>query len=227
VSGGFLPGGRYQVRNYPLRSLIAAAYLRPQVTPDFLIAGGPAWIDTARFDIDARAAREFPAGPDGAASPRRVMLQSLLAERFGLRTHLEPREAAIFTLTRARADRLGPGLRPASPDCPAAPCGVSIGPGVVRMRRVPLTQLVSLLPRFVNRVVVDRTMVEGAMDVELIWTPAPGEWMAPPSATVSAPLPDGPSLVTALEEQLGLRLVSGRGPVDYLVIDSVHMPTQN
>ena len=93
------------------------------------------------------------------------------------------------------------------------------------MKRVAIAQLVTLLPRFVNRIVVDRTMLDGAMDVELTWTPAPGEWMAPPSAATPAPPADGPSLVTALEEQLGLRLVSGRGAVDYLVIDSVHMPT--
>src|SRR4051812_22121363 len=87
VSGGFLPGGYYRVTNYPLRSLIAAAYLRPQINPDFLISGGPEWIDSDRFDIEARAAGEFPAAPDSPTAPRRMMLQQLLAERFGLQVH--------------------------------------------------------------------------------------------------------------------------------------------
>src|SRR5262245_38207636 len=60
VSGGFLAGGLYRVTNYPLRSLIAAAFMRPQVNPDFLIAGGPEWMDSDRFDIEARASAEFP-----------------------------------------------------------------------------------------------------------------------------------------------------------------------
>jgi uncharacterized protein (TIGR03435 family) len=239
VSGGFSVGGRYQVQNYPLRSLIAAAYLRPQINPDFLIAGGPSWIDSARFDIEARAAGEFAPGPDGPSAPRRVMLQKLLAERFGLRTHIEPRDMSIFTLVRVRPSRLGPGLRPAgtcepsesgrshNASNPALPCAVSVGPGSVVMRRVPILQLVNLLPRFVNRAVVDNTGLEGPLDVDLTWTPAPGEWVAPPVADVPAPATDGPSLFTALAEQLGLRLVSARGAVDYLIIDDVHLPTEN
>src|SRR5689334_18568356 len=65
VSGGFQPAGRFSVRNYALRSLIAAAYLRPQINPDFLIAGGPKWIDSTRFDVDARSTQDWPAGADG------------------------------------------------------------------------------------------------------------------------------------------------------------------
>src|SRR3954469_22286331 len=120
VSGGFLPGGRYRVTNYSLRALIAAAYLRPQVPPDFLIAGGPGWMDTDRFDIDARASVEFPAAPDGPSAPRRVMLQRLLAERFGLTVHVDTKEAPIYALVMARSDRRpGRQLRPANSDCAA------------------------------------------------------------------------------------------------------------
>jgi hypothetical protein len=92
VAGGCRPGGRYSVTNYPLRALIAAAYLRPQINPDFLIAGGPDWIDKARFNVEGNAAGEFPPGPDGPNAPRPVMLQRLLADRFGLRVHHETRD---------------------------------------------------------------------------------------------------------------------------------------
>src|SRR6185437_3062604 len=118
VSGGFQQGGRYSVTNYTLRALIAAAYLRPQVNPNFLIEGGPTWIDTDHFDVDAKAAGEFPTGPDGPTAPRRVMLQSLLAERFKLKVHHETLAGQTFALTLARDDRkLGPSLKVSTADC--------------------------------------------------------------------------------------------------------------
>lgn len=241
VSGGFLPGGRYRVTNYPLRSLIAAAYLRPQINPDFLISGGPEWIDTAHFDIDAKPAMELPAGPDGPTAPRRVMLQNFLAERFALRVHHERAEPAVYALVTSRADTtLGPQMRQASADCaalvaaaaraggPAPSCGTQIGPGSVVFSAVPLSNLVNLLPRFVNRVVIDRTGLTGAFDLTLKWSPAPGEWVAPPPPGGSRTPPvDGPSLFSALQEQLGLKLESTRGPVDVLVIDDAEMPKEN
>jgi len=88
--------------------------------------------------------------------------------------------------------------------------------------------LTNLLPRFVNRVVIDRTGLTGVFDFELMWTPAPGEWVAPPlPGGAGAPPADGPSLFTALNEQLGLKLESTRGPVEILVIDRAQMPTVN
>jgi len=239
VSGGFQPGGRYNVTNYTLRALIAAAYLRPQVNPDFLIAGGPEWIDTERFDVEAKAASEFPAGPDGPSAPRRVMLQSLLAERFKLAVHNERRDRAVYALMMARADaRPGPRLRQAAPDCAPAPaaregaaaqsaCNVRVGPGSVRGGAMTVLQLQNLLPRFVDRVVLDRTGLTGRFDLDLEWTPASGEWVAPPVAGAQAPVADGPSLFTALQEQLGLKLESTTGPVDVLVVDRADPPTRD
>jgi len=227
VAGGFLQGGRYRVTNYSLRSLIAAAYLRPQVTPDFLIAGGPDWIDTARFDIDAKAATDFSPAPDGPSAPRRVMLQRLLADRFALRVHTTTSERPVYALVMARADRrMGPQWHVAQGQCAsrerATSCAARIGPGAVTLKGTTVAQLVNLLSRFVNRVVVDRTLLTGAFDVELRWTPAPGEWVAPGQ---DAPSADGPSLFTALQEQLGLKLEATKGPVDVLVIDHVEKPT--
>jgi uncharacterized protein (TIGR03435 family) len=233
VAGGFQPGGRYSVTNYPLRALIAAAYVRPQVNPDFLIAGGPEWMDTARFNVEARAGADFPGGPDGPNAARRVMLQRLLAERFGLKVHHETRQGRVFTLLRVRDDRLGPNLRPSQIDCSgaaaAAPsqCQPRIGPGSLALPATSPTALVNLLPRFVDHVVVDATGLTGRFDIELQWTPGPTEWVAPSSATSAAPSDDGSSLTTALREQLGLRLQSQTGPVDVLVIDAATWPTGN
>jgi len=233
VTGGFQLGGRYSVTNYPLRALIAAAYLRPQVNPDFLIAGGPDWIDTARFNVEAKAAGEFPAGPDGPDAPRRVMLQRLLAERFGLKAHHESRPGRIFALLRIKDDQLGPNLRASTLDCaattapPPPACAPRLAPGSLTLSSVPLTALVNLLPRFVDHVVVDSTGLTGRFDVQLTWTPGPTEWIPPPSAAGEVPKEDGSSLTTALREQLGLRLQSQTAPVDVLVIDAATWPTGN
>ena len=229
VSGGFLPGGLYRVTNYPLRSLIAAAFMRPQVNPDFLIAGGPEWMDSERFDIEARAFSEFPAGPDGPTAPRRLMLQALLADRFGLKVHYEPRERELYALTLIQSDqKLGPQLRPSTTDCTVqGACAVKLGPGNIASAGMTVSQLVSLLPRFVDRVVVDNTSLTDRFDLRLTWTPAPGEWVAPIVGGSPSALADGPSLFTALQEQLGLKLQPRKGPVDTLVVDHAERPTQN
>jgi uncharacterized protein (TIGR03435 family) len=229
VSGGFQPGGRYRVTNYTLRSLIAAAYVRPQVNPDFLIADGPKWIDSDRFDVDAKAAADFPAGPDGPSTPRRMMLQALLADRFKLKVHSETRQRPTYELTFAKSDRtMGPKLHPSSVDCPGPACFAKIGPGSIVIAGTTIPRFVGLLPRFTDRVVTDATGLAGSFDLELTWTPAPGEWVAPPlpGGVTAAPV-DGPSIFTAIQEQLGLKLQSQTGPVDMLVIDRVEKPDAN
>jgi uncharacterized protein (TIGR03435 family) len=236
TSGGFQPGGRYRVSNYTLRALIAAAYVRPQVNPDFLIAGGPKWIDSDRFDVEAKAAEDFPPGPDGPSSPRRKMLQALLSDRFQLKVHHEFRQGAVFALVFAKNDKsLGPRLRPSRADCTVTAagsgpaCPALIGPGSFAAVGTTLAQFVGLLPRFVNRIVVDSTGLSGRFDIGLRWTPLPGEWVAPPPPGSSplGPAADGPSLFTALKEQPGLKLLAQIGLVDTLVIDYAEKPSEN
>jgi uncharacterized protein (TIGR03435 family) len=223
VSGGFRLGGRYTVTNYTLRSLIASAYVRPQVNSDFLIAGGPKWIDSDRFDVDAKAADEFSIAEDGPAAPRRLMLQALLEDRFKLQVHHETRQGPVFALLFARSDRApGPNFHRSSIDCAAPPAGTRgctsrIGQGRIAAAGTTIAQFAGLLPRFVDRVVIDSTGLMGRYDLELKWTPAPGE----------SPSADGPSLFTALQEQLGLKLQSQQGPIDMLVIDHVEKPDAN
>jgi bla regulator protein BlaR1 len=235
------PGGGLTVVNMQLRDLTTFAY---QIQ-NFQLEGGPDWIASDRFDIVARPEREVPStgGPD----PRRMMLRTLLADRFKLVMHKETKELPIFELVLARQDgKLGPQLRPAAVDCaaraaaaragtpppassgPPGPgsCGSTINPARVRGGGVTLATLASLLEGLARRLVIDRTGLAGNWDFEANYTPDRSQ--LPPGVELPSSIdPNGPSLFTALEEQLGLKLRPARGPVEVLVIDSVQQPTPN
>jgi uncharacterized protein (TIGR03435 family) len=157
------------------------------------------------------------------------MLRSLLAERFHVAVHMETRELPIYALVVARRDgKLGPQLHP-SEDCTALPrrtslCGGRATPGHLTFGGMPISALFQpALLREVQRTVVDRTGLTGFFDGSLQWTPGEARVLAfgdPPPDT-PPPIVDGPSIFTALEEQLGLKLEPGRGPVEVLVIDRV------
>jgi uncharacterized protein (TIGR03435 family) len=219
------PGGRFVAANIPLRLLIRTAF---QLQYDQIV-GGPAWLVTDRFDIEARAS-----GTPGAPTAELLtMLQSLLADRFKLTTHREMRELPIFVLERARRDgALGKGLRPTI--CPdiaedlskPQPCAnISNGLGSLTARGMPFDQLTAYVSPFLNRVVVDRTGLEGRYDLELTWTPEPRVQTASPDPPAIDP--NAMSIFTALQEQLGLKLDSTKGKVEVLVIDTVAHPTPN
>jgi uncharacterized protein (TIGR03435 family) len=240
------PGGRIVVTNQPLRQLIVFAYsLQPQQ-----LVGGPAWIDSDRFDITAQAEGSIsPTPPGGPPGPAQLMMQRLLAERFGLVVRTESRELPVYALTVARPDgRLGARIRPADRDCLAlmtqAPGGVPVqaprlpdgrpacgvtrdGTGKVMAGGTTMSMLaISMLTGPAGRIVVDRTGLTGAYDFDLEFAiePAPGAAPAPDAATA---VTDRPGLFTALEEQLGLRLQPTRTPIDVTVIDRVTPPTEN
>ena len=247
ISSNTEPGGRFVAQQQSLRDLIGLAYK----IRDSQIVGGPDWLGTDRFDVNARADRELPAfDPAGDAGPLEQMLQSLLAERFKLVAHRETRELPIFALVMARSDRRpGEKLRPSSTDCATIfadrarsgqpgplitgdrpTCGMVISPWSIRIGGGPLSQLTMVLTGMTNRFVVDRTGLTGNYDVDLQWTPQgmrigrPGD---APGPAVPAPPPDtnGATLETAIQEQLGLKLDPQRGPVPVLVIDHVDQPT--
>jgi uncharacterized protein (TIGR03435 family) len=219
------PGGRFVAANITLRFLIRSAF---QLQGDQIV-GGPNWLDTDRFDIDARAT-QAPGPPNAQLLDR---LQTLLADRFTLTTHREKRELPVFALEHAGRDAsLGPGLRPTA--CPELtvdlsrpqPCtDAQTGIGSLTMRGMPFNQFTPFLSSFVNRVVVDRTGLDGRYDIELKWTPeqpAQGRAGEPPATD-----PNAISIFTAIQEQLGLRLNSTRDMVDVLVIDTLEHPTPN
>jgi uncharacterized protein (TIGR03435 family) len=237
------PGGRISMTNVTLRLMIRNAY-RVQETQ---IVGGPDWLNTARFDVVAKA----DGNPPADEMPQ--MVRALLAERFKLTTHNEIREMPIYALVPARADaRPGPQLKTSEADCaagrgnapPAAaaaplalgqvpPCGLIVGFGSLRGRGIRMAALASSLSGFVGRVAVDRTNLTSGFDVDLSWTPdqipqgqtgAGAQPLVVNGATVD---PNGPSLFTALQEQLGLKLESTKGPVEVLVVDRAEKPSED
>jgi len=238
------PTGRITATNIPARLLLQQAF---QVQP-FQIIGAPNWTTSDRFDIVAKA-------PDGTAPELyRPMIRNLLVDRFKLKAHMETREMPTYALVVARADgKLGPNLAPAKVDCealargrrgggppPAPPqpgqpieCGFMVGIGAMNAGGMAMADLARSLSQFVNRFVIDKTGLNGRYDFQLSYTPEgrglpglpPG---APPvGAEPAAADPNGASLFTALQEQLGLKLDSQKGPVDVLVIDSIEQPTED
>ena len=236
------PGGRYVATNAWLRILILQAY----GILDNQLVGAPDWtgIDSGvRFDINAKLEQEPPAVPPGQLGARRLALRSLLAERFKLVVHRETRQAPMYALVLARADRkLGPKLTLSSTDCsPAAAdartaaiqagkpvgfCGTRIQSGRIQQGGRSLLEFARGLSDspWLGRSVMDRTGLTGNWDIDLTFTP---DRLAPPGPERPAfdprPAidPDGPSLFAAIEEQLGLKLESIRGPMEVLVIDRV------
>jgi uncharacterized protein (TIGR03435 family) len=239
------PTGRFTATNIPLRLLLRQAF----DVQDFQIVGGPNWLNTDRFDIIAKA-------PDGTVTPEqmRPMLRALLADRFKLVTHNETREMPIYSLVLARQDgKLGPKLSVAQMDCeavfrgrrggappppPPAPgqpmppigCGLMIGMGSLSAGGMPMNELARSLSPLVGRIVIDKTGLKERYDFQLTYAPE-GRGFGPgpgPSGLEAPPVdPNTPSLFTALQEQLGLKLESERGPVDVVVIDRVEQPTED
>ena len=222
----FQPDGRFKAVNEPLWRLIAEAYRSTYQLRRFEIEGIPPAMDNDRFDVDA-----VPQGAPGSIEQRQ-MLQRLLADRFKLALHRETRDLPIYALVKARADgRLGERLKPSAVDCskiragapPPAPnpgqppsCMMIFGQGRLISYGMTVTQLAEMgLSRSVLRPVVDRTGLTGSYTWNLEWAPD------------DAPAANGdlPSLMTALVEQLGLKLESTRGPVEVIVIDRVERPT--
>ncbi|HEV8393051.1 MAG TPA: TIGR03435 family protein [Vicinamibacterales bacterium] len=219
-----LPGGRYSATNVPLRMMIRSAY----GIQDFQLVGGPAWLNTDGYDVVAKAATDEP--PDRLFA----MVRSLLEDRFRLVAHRETRTLPVYALVRVNPDRLGRQLRPSDADCagpPAAPgrprCGILMNFGELRGTGASLGQLATSLAPFSGRAIQDRTGASGAFDFELQFTPDPVAFPAPPGAQPPAASADGPSLFTAVQEQLGLKLESTTAPLEVLVIDRVERPTND
>lgn len=233
VGGGGInsqPGGRFTANGVTLRRLIFSAYNMPMAR----ILEGPEWINRIRFDVNARA--------EGNVTPEqlRQLQQTLLRDRFNLVVRRETRELPVYALQLARADRrLGPQLKPAAVNCAdahvraAAPeyvpgtqrpsCGQRTTPTSWRGGGVPLIRLIESLAQTTGRPVVDRTRLTGTFDLELEWA---ATVTADPSAQPAEPS-KGPSLFTAIREQLGLTLDAAAAPVDVLVVESATLPTDN
>jgi uncharacterized protein (TIGR03435 family) len=248
VQGSRRQPGRIVITNVPLRlNLVNFFGLQPQQ-----LTGGPDWINTTRYDIIAQFSGEMPVTEPGTVGPLQLMMQRVFAERFKLAVHTETREIPVYELTLARGDRtLGSKLKPAATDCEAVmnamlksareggpppttgpqlpdgrpACGMRFGPGNRLVAGgTSMAALARSMSNQVGRIVVDKTGLSGGFDLELEFTPDPGLAGGQPPAVSDTNLP---SLFTALEEQLGLKLVPARGPVEMLVIDRIERPTEN
>jgi uncharacterized protein (TIGR03435 family) len=226
-----LPGGRYTATNMPLRGLIRVAYGSAWLfRGEDQMVGGPGWIDSDRFDIDAKAATEFVADPDGVTRQHLAMLRSLLEDRFRLKARVEKRELPTYALVMAKKDgALGPDLKRSTLDCgPGAPpppagikCGISSdGPTLVGTA-LPMAALVTFLniSPAVGRLVQDHTGLTGLFDMRLNF--ARPFVIGPGGAVPNPDVDSGPTIFTALQEQLGLKLESRKAAVDVLVIESI------
>jgi uncharacterized protein (TIGR03435 family) len=228
-----------------VRFFIADAFFfgTPAEVPRVL--GGPDWIDSDRYEINAKG--EWQPTPTGPPRELFLMIRSMLEDRFRLKTHRETRELPIYELALARADgRLGAGLHMSNLDCDAVfaarrggaprlprrepmdppPCALIGGPARIISGGVPMEQLAARLGVVLERTVVDKTGLAGRFEYNLAFTPDRIPDAAPPPGVPPID-PNGPGLFTALPEQLGLKLVASKAPMDVLVIDSIEHPTQD
>jgi uncharacterized protein (TIGR03435 family) len=248
-------GGAVRTTNATLKRLIRMAY-RLALTDE--IVGGPSWVDTLGFDVDARPAKT------ATIAESALMMRTLLAERFQLVARKEPRDGPVYALVLARRDGvLGPQLkksvgectmilpgmaRPAGADAntpdaakfkspapgrPGRRCGIGPDGDTVKAGSITMSTLVTYLTPMLDRPVVDKTGLTGNFDFDLRYDGA-ATLLLPGRGRATAVSPDtptdpakGPSIFTALQEQLGIRLDSQRGSVDVLAIKSAELPTEN
>ncbi|HLG99734.1 MAG TPA: TIGR03435 family protein [Bryobacteraceae bacterium] len=220
------PGGGLDGRNLTLKVLIERAYS----LLDSQLSGGPAWIDSERFDIRAKA----PATPRDESVPGdpakltvdqsklfqdqfTARLQALLADRFQLKLHRETRDLPVYALVVAKRglkirEAAGQGIR------------FELHKDELDAASMPIATLTRILAQRLGRPVLDQTGLTGAYTFKLQWTPHPPATPADSVVTLDSA---NPSLFTALEEQLGLKLESKRGPADVVVIERAERPSEN
>jgi uncharacterized protein (TIGR03435 family) len=212
----YLPGGGLRMVNVALKDIIAFAW----DVPRFLISGAPPWLESSRFDIQARPAPSEAGNEDET----RRRLQTLLAERCRLAIRRDSKEMPVYALV---AVKNGPKLRESSRER-----DLGGSPGRVTAEGLSMPGLAKFLTGLLKRPVDDHTGLSGKYDFTLEWIPEGRDLIgkgggneSPVSA--SAPDPSGPSLFTAIQQQLGLKLESRRGPVEIIVIDRVEQPSEN
>ena len=200
------PGVRVSVSNAPLSVLIQNIYR----VRSFQVSSGPSWIATERWDIEATPGSN--ATPAITPEQRDEMFKTLLADRFHLVLHRETKELPVYDLVVAK----GGSKLPRSGDEPGF--GMS-DTGSVTFKKTTVSTFANVLSGVLGRKVIDKTGLQGNFNVDLHWTPNERADAQPDDA--------GPSIFTAIQEQLGLRLESSKGPVEVLVIDRAEKPSEN
>jgi uncharacterized protein (TIGR03435 family) len=224
-------GGRYTLVNGTAAQLIRSAY--PAPIND--LVGAPAWVTSDRFDVTAVASGN---PPRDALVP---MLRAMLADRFKLIARYDIQERDTYSLVLARPDgRLGPDIRLSTIDCDAVsaanlagrpvegarpangapPCGLSAGGGILRIGGMPMAAVARTLAGAAGRVIVDKTGLTGAYELTLRYAGQAVNGTERPSEEL-------PSIFTAVQEQLGLKLEADRAPLQLVVIDRIERPTED
>lgn len=231
------------VAGVTLKWLVQSAF---RVTGDYGLSGGPSWFNSDRYDVEAKmdpgAVDAFnKLSTDDRNVVRQHMLQALLAERFGLVFHRENRDMQVYTLVIGKN---GSKLHEAKPG-DTYPNGIKFssgpgGPGVMLMmsgpggsftvtaQGVPLSDFIPQLSGNSGRPILDKTGLTGKYDFVLTYSPEQNSPASAPNGQPPPPTDSGaPSLFTAVQEQLGLKLEPGKGPVEVIVIDQAARPSEN
>jgi uncharacterized protein (TIGR03435 family) len=217
----------FSCTNIPLKTLIGNAY---GIRQD-LISGGPGWVDSMGFDVEAKVSGEDVAAfKKLTAGQRNALLEALLADRFHLKIHHETRTLPMYDLLLAKGGSRMKAEPPVAPSPDAAkdpeaakPRGMmTMGSGILKGQGLPVTSIANHLSYIIQATVTDKTGLTGNFDFDLKWTPDD----AGPSSPDASGEPNV-SIFTAVQEQLGLKLQPTKGPVDTLVIDHVEQPSEN
>jgi uncharacterized protein (TIGR03435 family) len=230
----FMPGGGLKMTGIPLRGMITFAY----DVRDFQVSGGPGWMGTERFDVMARP--DADAAVDGQVdfakmndAQRKTMrdqiserLRALLADRFQLVVHKETKDQPIYALV---VSKNGPKLQETKET--GTQQSMMTNRGRSEGHAIPVAMVAQMLSGLTGRPVVDKTGLTAKYDFVLEWTPDAGADARAQGfgdgITSPAPAPGSPTIFTALQEQLGLRLEAQKGPVENVVIDRVEKPSEN
>jgi uncharacterized protein (TIGR03435 family) len=213
------PDGSLAATGITLKRLLMTAYN----VQGFRIFGGPDWVASSRWDLQAKPNRV------ASSDEVRAMLRALLEDRFRLRCHAESRRMPVYELT---VDSKGSKLQRVK-DAETKPV-LRVAAGSIQLTKATPATFASQLSYALGQPVIDKTGLSGEFDFALQWTPETGEDGGPTTAGLPpgardqpASTSDGPSIFKAISKQLGLRLKSGRGPVEVILIDAVQMPTPN
>jgi uncharacterized protein (TIGR03435 family) len=209
------PGGTLTVVNQPLLKVITYVF----DVRSSQVVGGPSWVHTDRYDITAKASPDDAAGPRGASGRERI--RSLLTDRFGLVVHRETKMENVYRMVVAKG-----GARMRAVETPGKQRGIyGEGRGHLQGFAATTAMLARELAGITQRVVIDDTNLTGMFDWTLQWATETDDLQAPFGPEIDATA--GPTVLTALKEQLGLKLEPAKAPVDLIVVDHVSRPTAN
>jgi uncharacterized protein (TIGR03435 family) len=211
---------RFEARNAPVRFLIQFAWN----VYDFQITGGPAWAGSARYNIEAVTDK------NSNTEDHRLMIRALLEDRFQLTLHRETRQSQVYALVPAKG-----GIKiqaskekcdaPAGPASPAPRCdNYSVSSNGMDATAITMQAFATALSQIMDRRVVDKTGYTERFDVHLKWAVSSTPGLDPDDSSSAS---NDQSIFAALQQQLGLKLESTKGPVDLLVIDRLERPSEN